>query len=1649
LPHRTGASDDLNQYDLAILTRNALVDISSTSISEVVESLLRLLHELSSPYDAISSHPAHVLYSELYIIHLIADCCTAHWESINDNGDSSQQGDSRSSSSRGFASEGTVRGRSSTYGPGTDIDKSNCNFHCTRTIRPSPLDDSLVGQLLSGARLFLGPIPDTFVLPATAILDDDFSMPAVPSPNSRSSSESSNPHTSLVGAKETADILREKSDDIERDARSIVEFISASNWTYMLEFLRKELREIRIVQPGQSGSPQHALTTDDDRNSLISLRLVSSLWVSSRKLGLVIQEFCGNFLHFRRPYQHTVAIVLPLLITRWLERNSWEFVDLHITHKRLNGGADTLFDMTNTMIDNVKEKSVLYPLQATLLFLLPDVWEIASGMRDAKSSSMAKKTAFLDGLRKAMRSRNPAAAWCLVSLLRVARHFDLDSEAALLSYALDVQDEIRDAAFRRFAPGIDSAAFDHTLLTAAFVSISHLNFDACEQSLAPLCLATSSPQDFKISFVAACCHFARQTNAGVFTPIFAHESSSQRGAMEGPQLSTKGASEMVASTDLTYFVLTFLDLCPKSLVDEDPALFQMTFAAFVSYLSAHEERIWVLASRISLKIFTNLSILIADYSREVDVEGFPLRFWKFTSVVVLIMSDRVIDAVDHTKQKLKCIYDYLGARLQLLKSMKEVAVAGENSPERIAASAKLETTFLITLCSSDIDTCQLSTACIALLCAESEVIDIAFESTKRSATITKNFDAYIELGSRDFRVTGLVAFQKRLRGIFKRMKQPSLGILAAWDIVFGKWHGLSARIASARFDSIISDQSLVEWRNFSGFLASLGGSCISEQGNVVDESGSAGLKWIDRPLQDNFDETLLDRYLTQSVLLLACSNVRVREAIREVLSFEISPLLYLPLFRILEAQLEALFSAVETPSPASDETQFVFAEQAAALLKTIVERLSTPEEIDAALSIDIGALTLSFARFLNGAIEVPITLKTKLKVCQLCEVITRKKELLNLRHDVRIRNQLLDIMFGWITRPGSPAIENSTFKGGGMRSDEPLRLQRDLDRACLKALSGLTHRLPLQPGEGQSDAETSDLKLQMFRRYFNRFLSLLTLDISERSDIPQSTTLRDDPVTIHELAISALSNLLSANIDVGLKHSLSIGYHEDLKIRTAFVRVLCNILAQGAEFANLSDKAIGEKYDQLLEASLQLLLNNVNLVVALCDACPSTEVDELTISLLNIFDSRGLGFMLLQALIEHEVMQTDQENEAELLRRNCVTTKMLSVYAKWKGSTYLKETLQKVLERLIITAKDLNLELDPSRTASPEELQKNALQLRIVSKVFIDDICNSAAHVPISSSVMTRFPEAKFTAVGAFVFLRFFCPAIVAPEVEGLITSPPSKEIRRGLLLIAKVVQNLANNVLFGAKESYMFPLNDFLTQHIYRVTTFLREISVPPNLTDSGTDMEAFDFGSCVALHRFLYDHWDHVRQKLIAQERQSSVHSPLDISQGRLPILEAVRSLISELGPPPTDISWNRPMISSNDPPSYSRFQHFMLRNSGRSSESLVSTRAVYDGGESKDGLSMICIILRNTDNEAIDYDLLLYCYLKIASRMWHKPFGILIDATCYNGQNEPQDGQFKKLDLLTPSELSKNLGRVYIYNMNSAFRQVRKGFWNQFLG
>ncbi|KAI3341615.1 GTPase [Ustulina deusta] len=1620
LPHRTGThSSELKHDDIATITRASIVKLSATSIAHILHSLVSLLEEVSRSYN-VASHSSYILQSEIYIVALAADCCSAHWQAL------------RESSSSDSAAHTPVL--------------------------PKPLDDKLVKRVFNQLEDLVEPIPDGYVIPAKAILEDDFvreildlryDEPA----RSLASSSGSDTARDTIGSRDSND----ETTATEPYVKVIAEFVSAANWPASFDYVRSAIRNKRATGPAQTNSTQSLAMSEDDRTLLVTLKFLSYLWVDAQKLGLVMQELSSTFLHFRRMYQNTVALVAPLLIFKWIERYPWEFVRLHSQHRKLDGGPDTLADMTHSLGDNGRRRSSLYPFQTTLLMLVPEVFEVASNLRDVKGGNMAKRVAFLEGLRKGLRNKNETAGVCLVILLRAARHFPLDSESAFLSYVMDIQDELRDAVFRRSHPIGDGILFEQDLTTAALISLIHLNLDVYVDSLTQVCAQASAPLSFKVAIMQTCSYFARRPDAQDYRRLYVSVAGFIQHSLKamstvstdlyiGVRRSHRKPSTADARTAngiVICNILKFLNASPLSLFEStspdaknSDLFYEEIYESFVSCLVTANDTVRTLSRPLAQHILpTNGLLASVRQATPLDSDSFKLRFWKLTSSVLLDMCDKWYQQEDASI--LKSIHAYLESGLLLLSSCRELCRLAEDFPERTAVAIKAESLLLLALCSPEIETCQIVTSALGLLNEECLIL-LNENQDKNVATLQlPNYDVYAEIASRGFRFTGMMAFQKRTRALLRRITFPAPSILDAWEHGFEKWIHLSKDVSTTSIDAA-DERAFSEWRNLSGFLASLGGICTAEQAyGVLEEPIISGLKWIDRVVSEDSGDPILNRYLKQSTQLLACSNVRVRETIRDVLSTEISSPLYQPLFKTLGSELSNLFEG-KLNSATSQDAAIIFAEQAASLLRTLVEKLESPSELGAAACMDFSSVGLDFVKFLDGAAENPSCLRVKIKACQLCESITKKKEHLNFHDDVRKRNQLLEYIFSWIARPRSPKTD---VPHGTARQDEMARLQRDLDKACLRCLASLTYKLPLQPGEGQSDAGTSELKSQMFHTYFNRFLSLLNHEPTENTR--GDTSAYDEAGSTSALAITILSNLLSANIDVGLKHSLSIGYHENIEIRTAFVKVLCNILVQGTEFSTLSDKAVSEKYDALL----QLLTQDMSLVTAISTACPSSEVEELTVSLLNIFESRGLAFELMEALIKQEI--EDTENEAEILRRNCVATKMLSIYAKWKGSPYLKATLQKVVERLMLTSEDLDLELDPARLSSQEELQRNAMQLRIVAKVFIDDICASSVNIPpsfrkicsiISTAVMPRFQEAKYTAVGAFIFLRFFCPAIVAPESEKLVNEPPSKEMRRGLLLIAKVIQNLANNVLFGAKEQYMYPLNDFLTLNIYKVTTFLREISVPPdNLDTAQSEVESFDFGSCVVLHRFLNEHWDNVRQRLMSQGRREQIRTPNELSRGYTPAIERLRTLITTLGPPSLAITWNRPQISANYLTTYSRFQNFMLRNAYRDTGSYMTSRTIYEGGETKDGVAVICIILRHVDQEAADHGALLFAYLKLASRLWHKPFGVFIDATCDHGGIEHHDELIRKLELLMPSEMTNQLSRMYIYNMNSTYRKT----------
>jgi neurofibromin 1 len=145
----------------------------------------------------------------------------------------------------------------------------------------------------------------------------------------------------------------------------------------------------------------------------------------------------------------------------------------------------------------------------------------------------------------------------------------------------------------------------------------------------------------------------------------------------------------------------------------------------------------------------------------------------------------------------------------------------------------------------------------------------------------------------------------------------------------------------------------------------------------------------------------------------------------------------------------------------------------------------------------------------------------------------------------------------------------------------------------------------------------------------------------------------------------------------------------------------------------------------------------------------------------------------------------------------------------------------------------------------------------------------------IWESVEDRYPESRHSAVGSFIFLRFFCPAIVAPDNIDLEIPADSRDLRRGLLMITKVIQNLANNVVFGNKEPHMKVLNTFLGENIRQVTKFLSDVAIRPrsheiagvvrSCRDEGVILQDAE-GDDLVLNRFVRKHLNKLETALSA---------------------------------------------------------------------------------------------------------------------------------------------------------------------------------------
>ena len=285
---------------------------------------------------------------------------------------------------------------------------------------------------------------------------------------------------------------------------------------------------------------------------------------------------------------------------------------------------------------------------------------------------------------------------------------------------------------------------------------------------------------------------------------------------------------------------------------------------------------------------------------------------------------------------------------------------------------------------------------------------------------------------------------------------------------------------------------------------------------------------------------------------------------------------------------------------------------------------------------------------------------------------------------------------------------------------------------------------------------------------------------------------------------------------------------------------------------------------------------NAGLTVQIAQAIP-TSLRNLSEILMNIFQVSGHSRDWLKALVEDEIdgigketpvhrvprwsrrvgsneslssldrelsvrdMGKSLQGEANLLfRGNSLLTQALDFHMRRLGKEFLEEVLSdKVLE---INALNPDCEVDPSRLSHGEDASKNWTQLIALTTSVWDSISDSANRCPPELRQILKYVRAvaedrygdflrtvNYTSISGFLFLRFFCPALLNPKLFGLLRDHPRPKAQRTLTLIAKSLQALANLSTFGQKEEWMEPMNRFLGSHRSAVKDYIDAIcSIP-----------------------------------------------------------------------------------------------------------------------------------------------------------------------------------------------------------------------------
>ncbi|OAV98832.1 hypothetical protein PTTG_10958 [Puccinia triticina 1-1 BBBD Race 1] len=952
-------------------------------------------------------------------------------------------------------------------------------------------------------------------------------------------------------------------------------------------------------------------------------------------------------------------------------------------------------------------------------------------------------------------------------------------------------------------------------------------------------------------------------------------------------------------------------------------------------------------------------------------------------------------------------------------------------------------------------------------------LDASLSAAQLSATLQGLPDDGKGLGGR-------VAQAKRAKLVMRTIASNSPIIDPLWDEALRRWKLLSSLVGHRPFEDSSGDAGMYDCAPALGAISGEGvlentNAWISISGlltSIASLHDPSHPKPRPPPLDHFIPPDLLhdrfyalpdrarnvDRYIQEMVDLLVADDLRMREGVKDALGTELHTALFPILLKHLKS-IVAHFFEHERAKPQSPFSHFI--EQAISMLRLFFERIVEP--LAEPVAERVAALLIDFTRYTNrlgclGSDFGPIATRIKYKMAQLAEVIVacNKERAAPLVTSTVLKNQMIDYFLAWATSVNMVSCISA-------EEASRQRANRDLSIACLKALAAFYDRLKLVPRHallrGNHTANNEVVHVRLFSRHYD-YLSFLLTEVTKLEAVAvrsrkgkmaagggtmgggggtpeHAAALQRELASItreivelagfREQTMHCLVKLMAANIDPAFRYFVNMFHHPDNRIKQANIQILWEVVKEGGHLLpDLVKPVRPSGLDKIVD---MITRPDLTLALAICKVCGSADFEEMTEVILNIFDHRKGVIKFLKASIEREVAVTD--HESTVFRGNSFTTRLLTIFARAQGYDYLRNTLSNLLVGLANKPSEFSVDFDPHRASADDD--EAARNLEQVTEAFLNVIAVSWKKLPcaireichhIATTVQEKYPESVFTSIGGFIFLRFINPAIVSPEVIDLDLPNDTREIRRSLVMITKVLQALSNNIRFSAREPAMKPLNPFMAKNVYPMTRFLKDISSidePGMVAEEGTELQdelapvPLDAADRYVLHRFLYENQEKLGAELKSVRPMEFKHWH-DGSERLTPTLG--HEIWAEYHAFLAKYELNRPP----DP----RIWQALFFEAPRSRLQTMPT---------------FVFLTSRLKAEMCDLES-FYLYILQAVDAIDGPFALFLDCTGFTFANEISLPWFRQLIDASPALPALHLAQIWVYNANAIFRRyIRK--------